>query len=134
MLLYMQALLTQVAPTAACNRHHSLSKQLCRWMLIEIDRRPSNEFRVTQQMIADMLGVRREGVTEAAGKLHDAGLIHHSRDVSRCSIARVWKGVLVSAMTSSSASSTGCCRAYVRRKKCAEFAGPSGEIGVRICE
>jgi CRP-like cAMP-binding protein len=79
MLLYMQALLTQVAQTAACNRHHSLSKQLCRWLLIEIDRTPSNEFQVTQQMIADMLGVRREGVTEAAGKLHDAGLIHHSR-------------------------------------------------------
>jgi CRP-like cAMP-binding protein len=79
MLLYMQALLTQIAQTAACNRHHSLSKQLCRWLLIEIDRTPSNEFQVTQQMIADMLGVRREGVTEAAGKLHDAGLIHHSR-------------------------------------------------------
>ena len=60
-------------------RHHSLSKQLCRWLLIEIDRTPSNEFHATQQMIADMLGVRREGVTEAAGKLHDAGLIHHSR-------------------------------------------------------
>ena len=79
MMLYMQALLTQIAQTAACNRHHSLSKQLCRWLLIEIDRTPSNEFQVTQQMIADMLGVRREGVTEAAGKLHDAGLIHHSR-------------------------------------------------------
>jgi len=79
MLLYMQALLTQVAQTAACNRHHSLSKQLCRWLLIQTDRTPSDQLRVTQQMIADMLGVRREGVTEAAGKLHDAGLIHHSR-------------------------------------------------------
>jgi hypothetical protein len=79
MLLYMQALLTQVAQTAACNRHHSLNKQLCRWLLIEIDRTASNELQVTQQLIADMLGVRREGVTEAAGKLHDAGLIHHSR-------------------------------------------------------
>jgi CRP-like cAMP-binding protein len=79
MLLYMQALLTQVAQTAACNRHHSLNKQLCRWLLIEIDRTTSNQLQVTQQLIADMLGVRREGVTEAAGKLHDAGLIHHSR-------------------------------------------------------
>jgi CRP-like cAMP-binding protein len=75
----MQALLTQVAQTAACNRHHSLNKQLCRWLLIEIDRTTTNQLQVTQQLIADMLGVRREGVTEAAGKLHDAGLIHHSR-------------------------------------------------------
>jgi CRP-like cAMP-binding protein len=78
-LLYMQALLTQIAQTAACNRHHTLSKQLCRWLLIQSDRTGSNEMRVTQQIIADMLGVRREGVTEAAGKLHDAGLIHNSR-------------------------------------------------------
>ncbi len=83
MLLYMQALLTQVAQTAACNRHHSLSKQLARWLLIQIDRTPNDQLKVTQQMIADMLGVRREGVTEAAGKLHDAGLIHHSRGCIR---------------------------------------------------
>jgi CRP-like cAMP-binding protein len=83
MLLYMQALLTQVAQTAACNRHHSLSKQLARWLLIQADRSPSDSLKVTQQMIADMLGVRREGVTEAAGKLHDAGLIHHSRGCIR---------------------------------------------------
>src|SRR6202049_533071 len=79
MLLYMQALLTQVAQTAACNRHHSLNKQLCRWLLIEIDRTTSNQLQVTQQLIADMLGVRREGVTEAAGKLHEAGLCNRSR-------------------------------------------------------
>jgi CRP-like cAMP-binding protein len=79
MLLYMQALLTQVAQTAACNRHHSLSKQLCRWLLIEIDRAATNELAVTQQMIADMLGVRREGITEAAGRLHEEGVIYHSR-------------------------------------------------------
>lgn len=78
-LLYMQALLTQVAQTAACNRHHSLSQQLCRWLLIQSDRVGSDEMRLTQQQIADMLGVRREGVTDAAGKLHDAGLIHNSR-------------------------------------------------------
>jgi CRP-like cAMP-binding protein len=79
MLLYMQALLTQIAQTAACNRHHSISKQLCRWLLIDIDRTSSNDLPVTQKLIADMLGVRREGVTEAAGQLHNAGLIYHSR-------------------------------------------------------
>jgi CRP-like cAMP-binding protein len=79
MMLYMHALLTQVAQTAACNRHHSLNRQLCRWLLIELDRVASDELAVTQQLIADMLGVRREGITEAAGKLHNDGLIHHSR-------------------------------------------------------
>jgi CRP-like cAMP-binding protein len=78
-MLYMHALLTQIAQTAACNRHHSLSSQLCRWLLSETDRVASNELTVTQQRIADMLGVRREGITEAAGKLHDQGLIQHNR-------------------------------------------------------
>jgi CRP-like cAMP-binding protein len=79
MLLYAHALLTQIAQTAACNRYHSLPRQLCRWLLIEMDRVGSDELVLTQQMIADMLGVRREGVTEAAGKLHDDGVIRHSR-------------------------------------------------------
>jgi CRP-like cAMP-binding protein len=79
MLLYMQALLTQIAQTAACNRHHPISKQLCRWLLIDMDRSSSSDLPVTQKLIADMLGVRREGVTEAAGQLHNAGLIYHSR-------------------------------------------------------
>ncbi|WP_250494727.1 Crp/Fnr family transcriptional regulator [Caballeronia sp. GAWG1-1] len=79
MLLYTQALLTQVAQTAACNRHHSLRQQLCRWLLTQADRAPSMVLRVTQQGVADSLGVRREGVTEATGKLHDAGLIRHGR-------------------------------------------------------
>jgi CRP-like cAMP-binding protein len=79
MLLYMQALMTQIAQTAACNRHHSLSKQLCRWLLLSIDRLDSNELLVTQETIANMLGVRREGITEAAGKLAEEGMIHHSR-------------------------------------------------------
>jgi len=78
-LLYVQAVLTQIAQTAACNRHHSLNKQLCRWLLLALDRVDSNELVITQQVIANMLGVRREGVTEAAGKLEDLGLIHHSR-------------------------------------------------------
>lgn len=78
-LLYVQAVLTQIAQTAVCNRHHSLNKQLCRWLLLALDRMASNELVITQQVIANMLGVRREGVTEAAGKLEDLGLIQHSR-------------------------------------------------------
>ena len=78
-LRYTQALLTQMAQTAVCNRHHSLDQQLCRWLLLSLDRLASNELIMTQELIANMLGVRREGVTEAAGKLHQAGLIHYSR-------------------------------------------------------
>jgi CRP-like cAMP-binding protein len=78
-LLYMQALLTQVAQTAACSRHHSVTQQLCRWLLIQADRTRSDAMRLTQQHIADMLGVRREAISEAAGKLCDAALIHQSR-------------------------------------------------------
>ncbi|TAL53507.1 Crp/Fnr family transcriptional regulator [Pandoraea sp.] len=79
LLRYTQALLTQMAQTAVCNRHHSVDQQLCRWLLLSLDRLPSNELRMTQELIANMLGVRREGVTEAAGKLQSAGLIHYSR-------------------------------------------------------
>jgi len=79
LLRYTQALLTQMAQTAVCNRHHSVDQQLCRWLLLSLDRLPSNELTMTQELIANMLGVRREGVTEAAGKLQDAGLIHYSR-------------------------------------------------------
>ena len=79
LLRYTQALLTQMAQTAVCNRHHSLDQQLCRWLLLSLDRLPSNELVMTQELIANMLGVRREGVTEAAGKLQHARLIHYSR-------------------------------------------------------
>ena len=79
LLRYTQALLTQMAQTAVCNRHHSVDQQLCRWLLLSLDRLPSNELTMTQELIANMLGVRREGVTEAAGKLQHAGLIHYSR-------------------------------------------------------
>jgi CRP-like cAMP-binding protein len=79
LLRYTQALLTQMSQTAVCNRHHSLDQQLCRWLLLSLDRLPSNELAMTQELIANMLGVRREGVTEAAGKLQSAGLIHYSR-------------------------------------------------------
>lgn len=79
LLRYTQALLTQMAQTAVCNRHHSLDQQLCRWLLLSLDRLPSNELVMTQELIANMLGVRREGVTEAAGNLHRAGLIEYQR-------------------------------------------------------
>jgi CRP-like cAMP-binding protein len=79
LLRYTQALLTQMAQTAVCNRHHSIDQQLCRWLLLSLDRLASPELTMTQELIANMLGVRREGVTEAAGKLQSAGLIHYSR-------------------------------------------------------
>ena len=79
LLRYTQALLTQMAQTAVCNRHHSVDQQLCRWLLLSLDRLPTNKLIMTQELIANMLGVRREGVTEAAGKLQGAGLIKYSR-------------------------------------------------------
>ena len=79
LLRYTQALLTQMAQTAVCNRHHSVDQQLCRWLLLSLDRLPGNELRMTQELIGNMLGVRREGVTEAAGKLQAAGAINYSR-------------------------------------------------------
>jgi CRP-like cAMP-binding protein len=79
LLRYTLAMLTQMAQTAVCNRHHSVDQQLCRWLLLSIDRLPSNNLSMTQELIANMLGVRREGVTEAAGKLQGAGLINYSR-------------------------------------------------------
>ncbi|WP_353627717.1 Crp/Fnr family transcriptional regulator [Ralstonia pseudosolanacearum] len=78
LLRYTQALITQMAQTAVCNRHHSIDQQLCRWLLLSLDRLPSNELRMTQELIANMLGVRRSGVTEAALKLQNAGLIRYS--------------------------------------------------------
>lgn len=78
-LRYTQALITQMAQTAVCNRHHSIDQQLCRWLLLSLDRLPGDELRMTQELIANMLGVRREGVTEAAGHLQEAGLIRYSR-------------------------------------------------------
>src|SRR5207253_856010 len=74
-----QALITQMAQTAVCNRHHSVEQQLCRWLLLSADRLPTNELRMTQELIANMLGVRREGVTAAAGNLQKDGLIDYSR-------------------------------------------------------
>ena len=79
LLRYTQALITQMAQTAVCNRHHSIEQQLCRWLLLSADRLPTNVIAITQEVIANMLGVRREGVTSSAGKLQEAGLIHYSR-------------------------------------------------------
>jgi CRP-like cAMP-binding protein len=79
LLRYTQALITQMAQTAVCNRHHSVEQQLCRWLLLSLDRLSTDELSMTQELIANMLGVRREGVTEAAGKLQRAGLIRYSR-------------------------------------------------------
>jgi CRP-like cAMP-binding protein len=79
LLRYTQALITQMAQTAVCNRHHSLDQQLCRWLLLSMDRLHGNELVMTQELIANMLGVRREGVTEGALKLQKAGLIRYSR-------------------------------------------------------
>jgi CRP-like cAMP-binding protein len=79
LLRYTQALITQMAQTAVCNRHHSVDQQLCRWLLLSLDRLSSNQLTMTQELMANMLGVRREGVTEAAGKLQRLGVITYSR-------------------------------------------------------
>lgn len=78
-LRYTQALITQMSQAAVCNRHHSIDQQLCRWLLLSLDRLPGNQLTMTQELIANMLGVRREGVTEAAGKLQRQGVIEYSR-------------------------------------------------------
>ncbi len=79
LLRYTQSLITQIAQTAACNRHHSIDQQLCRWLLLSLDRLPDNHIAMTQELISSVLGVRREGVTEAAGKLQKSGVIEYSR-------------------------------------------------------
>jgi CRP-like cAMP-binding protein len=79
LLRYTQALVTQTAQTAVCNRHHSVAQQLCRWLLLAVDRSPGNELAMTHELIASMLGVRREGITEAAGRLQMEGIIQYTR-------------------------------------------------------
>jgi CRP-like cAMP-binding protein len=79
LLRYTQALMTQTSQTAVCNRHHPVDQQLCRWLLLTLDRQHSNELALTQELLANMLGVRREGITEAAGKLQQAGIIRYRR-------------------------------------------------------
>ena len=91
LLRYTQALITQMAQTAVCNRHHSVDQQLCRWLLLSLDRLPSNQLTMTQELIANMLGVRREGVTEAAGKLQKLGVIRYSRGPDHGAGRRSWR-------------------------------------------
>ncbi len=79
LLRYTQALMTQMSQTAACNRHHAIEQQLCRWLLLTLDRAPTSEVIITQELVANMLGVRREGITEAAGRLQEAGFIRYRR-------------------------------------------------------
>jgi len=81
LLKFTQALITQISQTAVCNLHHSVDQQLCRWLLLSLDRLPDNKLQMTQELIANMLGVRRQGVTEAAGKLEHEGLISYNRGV-----------------------------------------------------
>ena len=111
-LRYTQALITQMAQTAVCNRHHALDQQLCRWLLLSLDRLPGNELLMTQELIANMLGVRREGVTEAAGKLQAEGRIdslqprpHHGTGPSEAGTP----GMRV-LRSGEEGSTTACCR------------------------
>ena len=79
LLRYTQALMTQISQTAVCNRHHSVEQQLCRWLLVTLDRIPNGELTMTQELVASMIGVRREGITEAAGRLQQDGYIRYRR-------------------------------------------------------
>ena len=113
LLLYTQALITQTTQTAVCNRHHSVEQQLSRWLLVTLDRIPSGELVMTQELVASMLGVRREGITEAAGKLRHAGVINYRRGH-------------ISVLERSGLETTVCeCYAVVRN----EFARLMSEIG-----
>lgn len=109
-LRYTQALITQMAQTAVCNRHHSIDQQLCRWLLLSMDRLPSNELKMTQELIANMLGVRRAGVTEAAMKLQNAGLIRYNYGQIEVLDRLGWRSGFANVMTSSGESSIACFR------------------------
>jgi CRP-like cAMP-binding protein len=98
LLRYTQALITQMAQTAVCNRHHTLDQQLCRWLLLSLDRLQGNQLVMTQELIANMLGVRREGVTEGAMKLQRAGLISYARGHITVLTGRDWKNAVASAI------------------------------------
>ena len=97
LLRYVQALMTQIVLTAVCNRHHTVEQQLCRWLLLSLDRLSSNRVRMTQELIANMLGVRRTGITEAARELQAAGVIEYRRGVITFLTARSWQPTPASA-------------------------------------
>ena len=110
LLRYIQAPLTQMAQTAVCNRPHSVDQQLCRWLLLSLDRLSVNQLTMTQELIANMLGVRREGVTEAAGKLQKLGVIDYSRGRSRCWTDHNWNSCVASVTRWSGNKAIACCR------------------------
>ena len=97
LLRYTQALMTQMSQTAVCNRHHSVEQQLCRWLLLTLDRAPTRELVMTQELVASMLGVRREGITEAAGNLQRPASSAIGGAISRCSSAADWRAACASA-------------------------------------
>jgi len=101
LLRYTQALLTQMCQTAACNRHHSIAQQLCRWLLLTLDRLPSNELIMTQELVANALGVRREGVTEAPGICRLRAAFATAAVILQCSIEPAWRRDPASATPSS---------------------------------
>jgi CRP-like cAMP-binding protein len=126
LLRYTQALITQAGQIAACNRLHAVEQQLCRWILSFLDRSPADEFLMTQEVIADLLGVRRESVTEAAGKLQEAGLIHYSRghiavldrprlEAQVCECYAVVKREYERLLAGNTSSTTPACAAHVVR-------------------
>jgi len=119
LLRYTQALITQMAQTAVCNRHHTVDQQLCRWLLLSLDRLSSNQLTMTQELIADMLGVRREGVTEAAGKLDKLGVIRYARGHITVLDRPKLEQLCCECMRWSERRATACCR--VRRFS--EFCG-----------
>jgi hypothetical protein len=110
LLRYTQALLTQMAQTAVCNRHHSVDQQLCRWLLLSLDRLSGDRLTMTQELIANMLGVRREGVTEAAGKLQKQGVIEYSRGQITVVDRLRFNGCVASATPWSRKKAIACCR------------------------
>jgi CRP-like cAMP-binding protein len=109
LLRYTQALIRQIAQTAVCNRHHSLDQPLCRWLLLSLDHLPGDDIVMTQQVIANMLGVRREGVTEAALEHRSSGSSTTRAVTSRCSTVRAWRSAPASVTRWSRTSTTGCC-------------------------
>jgi hypothetical protein len=121
----------QMTQTAVCNRHHAVDQQVCRWLLLALDRLDTSELHMTQEHIAQLLGVRREGVTEAAGKLQAAGLIEYSRGRTACSTAAGWRSGPASATRRCGASTSGCCRRRSRLRLLGNRRIPAGRPGLR---
>jgi CRP-like cAMP-binding protein len=134
LLRYTQALLTHMAQTSVCNRHHSVEQQLCRWLLLTLDRLKSNELTMTQELISNMLGVRREGVTEAAGRLQTRGRISYRRGhitvLDRVGLSRT----CANATASSKKNSPDCCRTYaIASLRSLLAVPPDAPLAVTLC-